>query len=110
MAIITERDRNRLATLIARIKPPHSIAARLETLTDAQRAQYDHYSERMSAFIARNDIDEEGNPGNAYRLISDGYGPQLSNAIDKALFGEMPKILKTDTDDEAARKWMECLQ
>lgn len=39
-----------------------------------------------------------------------GYGPQLPKTIGKALFGETPKIFNTDTDDDAARKWMEYLQ
>ncbi|MGY3698215.1 hypothetical protein ACVIGA_008295 [Bradyrhizobium sp. USDA 3240] len=67
-ALLLERDRRVLRDIIAIIRPRGSLAAKLETLTDEQRAHYEYYSERMSAFIARNDIDPDGNPGNAYAM------------------------------------------
>ncbi|NEV00991.1 hypothetical protein [Bradyrhizobium uaiense] len=98
--------KKQVAALTAQIKPPNSLAARLDTLTDQQRTQYDRYSERMSAFIARNDIDEDGNPGNAYAMTLRGYGPQLPARINKALFGEMPTLPLNASDEQAAQMWL----
>lgn len=108
--MITASDRKQLDALIAIVRPAHSLAAKLETLTDEQRARYDRHSECMLAFIARNDIDEDGKRGNAYAMTLRDYGPRLPSPIATALFGDMPKILKTDTEADAARKWMEYLQ
>lgn len=102
--------KKQLAALLAVVKPAHSLAAKLETLNGDDRARYDLYSERLSAFIARNDIDSDGNAGNAYAMTLRGYGPRLLETIGKALFGEEPRILLTDTETDAARKWMDQLQ
>lgn len=102
---VSERDRSRLQALILLVRPSRSIAARVQTLNDTDRAQYDHYSERMSSFIARNDIDEYGEPGNAFAMTLRGYGPRLPETINTALFGATPQILKTDNDNDAADKF-----
>lgn len=107
---ISDRDRNRLAALTSLIRPAHSLAAKLRLLTDEQRAHYDCYAERMREFIARNDTDGDGGLGNAYAMTLREYGPRLPDTIATALFGKPQKILKADTDDDAARKWMENLQ
>ncbi|APO53340.1 hypothetical protein LUI11_14690 [Bradyrhizobium diazoefficiens] len=106
-ALLLERDRKRLSAIIAIVRPKHSLEARLDALNETDRAQYDRYVERMSAFIADNDIDPDGDPGNAYAMTLRGYGPQLTRAIAAALFGETPKVLLIDTDDTAARRYME---
>lgn len=62
----------------------------------------------MSSFIARNDIDSDGNRGNAFAMMLRGYGPRLPEAIATALHGATPQILKTDNDDTAAHKYREC--
>lgn len=38
--MITQRDRNRLKALIAIIRPKHSLAARIDSLSDEQRNHY----------------------------------------------------------------------
>jgi hypothetical protein len=101
--------KKQLAVLLAVVKPAHSVAAKLETLNEDDRARYDRYCDGLSAFIARNDIDADGDAGNAYAMILRGYGPRLPERIGKPLFGETPSIIKTDSDDDAARKWMEYL-
>lgn len=106
--MITERDKKQLEAIIAIVKPAHSLEARLDALNETDRAQYDHYAQRMSAFIARNDIDADGNAGNAYAMTLRGHGPQLTKAIATTLFGETPRLLLIDTtDDTAARRYME---
>lgn len=102
--------KKQLAALLGVVKPTHSLAAKLDTLNEDDRARYDRYSEHLSSFIARNDIDADGDAGNAYAMALRGYGPRLPETIGKALFGETPEIFKTDTDDDAARKWMDYLQ
>lgn len=101
--------KKQLAALLAVVKPAHSLAAKLDTLDDDDRARHELYSERLSAFIARYDIDSDGDAGNAYAMSLRGYGPRLPETISQALFGETPKLFETDTDDDAARKWMEYL-
>jgi hypothetical protein len=61
----------------------------------------------MKDFISRNDIDPDGERGNAWAMVLRGYGPQLPSTIATALHGVIPKITATDTDDNAARKFME---
>lgn len=99
--------KKRLAALLAVVKPAHSLAAKLDTLNEDDRARYSLYAERLSAFVARHDIDPDGNAGNAYAMTLRGYGPRLPEMIGKALFGDEPKILLTDTETDAARKWVE---
>lgn len=102
--------KKQLAVLLAVVKPAHSLAAKLDMLNEDDRARYGLYCERLSAFIARHDIDSDGNAGNAYAMTLRGYGPRLPETIGKALFGETPTIRLIDTEDDAARKWMEYLQ
>lgn len=108
---VTERDRSRLAALIAIVRPARSLAARVDALGDDHREIYDRYSECMKDFIARNDIDPDTDEcGNAWAMVLRGYGPRLPEPIATALHDATPQILKTDTDDNAARKWVEYLQ
>jgi hypothetical protein len=102
---VSERDRSRVQALMLLVRPSRSIAARVQTLNDTDRAQYDHYFERMSSFIARNDIDEDGEAGRAFAMTLRGYGPRLPEPINTALFGATPQILKTDNESDAARKY-----
>ena len=93
---ITERDRTRLDALIAIVKPANSLAARLDTLTDDQLNWYHgwraHCDQWMHKYGRR-----------AYELNLNGFGPvKLREDISIALFGEMPRIPKTDDDDIAA--------
>jgi hypothetical protein len=94
--LVTERDRQRLEALVAIVKPSHSIAARLDTLNDDQRDQYDWWKARLDRFIGQHP------DGDAYEMQLKGFGPRLANAINVALFGETPRILKTDDDRIAA--------
>lgn len=111
---VSDRDRSRLAALIAIVKPAHSLAAKLETLTDEQRDYYARWKARYERWIegckAHHD-DEIELDARPYAYSLQGHGPPaLRRDVKTALFGEAPKILKTDTEDTAARKWMDQLQ
>ncbi|WP_161495369.1 hypothetical protein [Bradyrhizobium sacchari] len=112
---ISDRDRSRLAALIAIVKPAHSLAARLETLTDEQRDSYARWEALYERWIewckAHHDdeIEVDARPY-AYLLQRCPPPPTLHRDVQTPLFGETPKILRTDTEDEAARKWMDYLQ
>jgi hypothetical protein len=94
---ITERDKTRLDALIAIVKPANSLAARLDTLNDDQRDWYDGWKAHCERWMSRNDE-------RAYEITLNGGGPiSLREDITTALFGEMPRILKTDDDDKAAQ-------
>ncbi|WP_440640383.1 hypothetical protein ACSHT2_03385 [Bradyrhizobium sp. PUT101] len=108
---ITERDRNRIAAIIARIKPPRSLAARLDTINDEQRAYYARWKARFEQWIegrkAKHD-DEFEIEARPYASMLDGHGPpMMRRSVEAALFDEAPKILLTDTETDAARKWMD---
>ena len=92
---ITERDKKRLDALIKKVKPSHSIAARLDTLSHDQRDQYDWCKSRLDQFF------EQHSDGDAYEMYLKGFGPRLPHTISVALFGEIPRILKTDDDQRA---------
>lgn len=87
---ITERDRQRLQALIAIVKPADSISARLDTLAETDRNYYDEWKARREHWMRRYP------DGEAFEKHLDGYGPQLRDDISVALFGETPRILKTD--------------
>jgi hypothetical protein len=93
---ITERDKRRLDALIAIVKPANSSAARIDTLTDDQRDWYDGWKAHCERWIRKNGE-------RAYELTLDNIGPmKLREDISIVLFGEMPRILKTDDDRRAA--------
>lgn len=101
--------RKQLAELTLLIRPPHSLACRVEKLRAEHRQIYERYSERMSAWLeackAQHDdeIEIEARP---YARMLEGYGPPtMRRAVETALFGEAPRILLTDTEETAARKW-----
>lgn len=101
--------RKQLAALLAIVKPAHSLESRVDKLSAEHREIYERYSERMAEFIAHKDIDTDGNPGNAYRLVADGYGPQLPARIANALY-PMPTISKNASDEQAAQIWFDEVQ
>lgn len=107
---VSERDRSRLSALLATLRPAHSLAARVERLSADHREIYEHYHDRMSAFIKRNDTDEDGHKGNAYATILCGYGPQLPDDISVALIGEIPHILTTDDENTAMQKYQQWMR
>jgi hypothetical protein len=94
---VTDRDRQRLEALIAIVKPSRSIAARLDMLTDDDRNYFDEWKARCERWMRRYP------DGEAYEKHLDGYSPQLRDDISVALFGEMPRILKTHNDSDAAQ-------
>jgi hypothetical protein len=98
---ITERDRSRLAALIALVKSANSLAARVDALNEDDRKIYDRYSERMKEFIARNDIDENGERGNSWARSIEGYGPTLREDIQTTIYGPKRVIPIGATDDQA---------
>ena len=96
---VTERDRSRLAAIVAIVKPTDSLASRLETLTDNQREHYENWHSRYRKFIDQNP------DGKAYELAMDGFDPCLPTDIREALFGKLPHLLMTDTFETIAEKY-----
>ncbi|MET4799081.1 hypothetical protein [Bradyrhizobium sp. LB11.1] len=109
--MITASDRKQLGALIAIVKPARSLAARLETLPDEQRDYYARWQARYEQWIERckaNHDDEIEIEARPYASMLEGRGPPMMNRdVEAALFNETPKILSTDTETDAARKWME---
>jgi hypothetical protein len=101
---ITERDRSRLAALIALVKPANSLAARIDNLSDDQREFYHEWKARCDRWVARckaqcNDDDErEGLP---YARALEGYGPTLREDVFTALYGPRMTIPITASDLDA---------
>lgn len=102
--------RKQLAALLAIVKPARSIAARLDALSDDDRAAYERYSERLSEWIkaseARNDMDDIEPAARPYARMIDGYGPQLPARISNALY-PTPKLPINASDEQAARMWFD---
>lgn len=108
---ITTRDRKRLAALIA--ISANSFGARLEALTGEQRGAYEHYRNRMSAWVEKLKAhcpDDDDPDACLYErtLETRTDEPKLRRDVERALFGGAPKILLTDTEETAVRKWVEC--
>jgi hypothetical protein len=96
---ITERDKKRLDALFEIIKPPNSLSARRDTLSDDQRDFYDGWKAHCERWLHRN-----GERG--YELTLNGYCPvELRHDIIIALFGEMPRILEAEDESRAAEKY-----
>lgn len=102
---VSERDRSRLSALLATLRPAHSLAARVERLSADHREIYDQYVQRMREWIDRNDIDSDGNRGNAWAMVIRGYGPQLSDDIATKLIGPTPRILASADDNSAQQTY-----
>ena len=102
--MLNERDKRRLEALIAAVKPSHSIAARLDTLSDDHRDHYDWCKARLDRFI------EQHPDGQAYEMYLKGFGPRLPNAIAIALFGPTPHILNTDDENTAMQKYQQWMR
>ncbi|MBR0845227.1 hypothetical protein JQ607_33995 [Bradyrhizobium liaoningense] len=106
---VSDRDRSRLAALIAIVKPAHSLAAKLETLTGEQRDYYERWKASNERWFERckakhdDEIELEARP---YAQMLEGYGPpSMRRDVETALFDETPRVLLTDTEADAARKW-----
>lgn len=106
---VSDRDRNRLAALVAIVKPRKSLAFRLDTITDEQRAYYVRWEARYGQWIEKckakhdDEIEIEARP---YAHVLEGHGPPtMRHDVETALFGASPRILLSETDTDAARKW-----
>ncbi|WP_262048192.1 hypothetical protein [Bradyrhizobium sp. Bra78] len=107
---ITERDRNRLAAIIAQLKPPNSLAARLDTISDDDRAYFARWDARFTRWIegckAKHDdeIEIEARP---YARMLEGYGPpMMRRSVEISLIGEPPTIPLHASDEQAAQIWL----
>jgi hypothetical protein len=104
---ITERDKSRLAALIVLVRPARSIAARVQTLTDDQRAIYDGWNVRREQWVERckSDCDDDNErDGRPYELDLQGRCPApLRRDISEAVFGKVPRIPIAASDDQAQR-------
>jgi hypothetical protein len=102
--------KKQLAALLLIAKPPNSLAARLDALSDDDRAAYERYSERLLQWIKaseeRNDMDDIEPAARPYARMIDGYGPQLSARISNALY-PMITISKDASDEQAAQIWFD---
>lgn len=92
---VSERDRSRLAALIAIVKPVNSISARLDALNDDQREHYDWFKSRCEQWMRRYP------DGEAYEKHLDGYGPRLRADISVSLYGQQ-RTIPIAADDNAA--------
>lgn len=110
--MITASDRKQLGALIAIVKPANSLAARLETLTDEQRAAYEKYRDRMSAWIeklkAHRPDDDDPDAYLYDRTLETKFGePKLRRDVRIALYGPDRLIPITASEDEAARIYVD---
>jgi hypothetical protein len=94
---VSDRDRSRLAALIAIVRPAKSLAARVDMLSDTDRNFYEEWKARCERWMLRYP------DGEAYEKHLDGYGPKLLDDVSIALIGEIPRILKTHDDSDAAQ-------
>jgi hypothetical protein len=112
MPVVSARDKSRLAALIAIVKPANSLAARLDTLSIDDRAYYESWKEYVHRWVsnAMRTADPDDREAHLYHLHLQGYGPaSLRKDIRIALFGEIPCIPITATDDDALRVFLrEC--
>ena len=91
--------RKRLEAVVARMNGTFS--ARLAKLTPNERAIYDDWKARTTAYHLQSDT-----PGSSYaRLLSGDYPPALPRTIRTALFGPMPVITKDMTEADAAEAY-----
>ncbi|WP_143130872.1 hypothetical protein [Bradyrhizobium arachidis] len=115
--MITERDKRQLAAIIAIVKPAHSLAARLDELTNEQRscyaewrASYEKWIERCRAQCPEDDDpdaclycrsleDEDYGP----TLPRENYEPKLRRDVRIALYGLDKFIWANATEEEAER-------
>lgn len=118
---ISDRDRSRLAALIAIVKPAQSLAAKLETLTDERRYCYARWEARYKQWIERckAQCPEDEDP-DAYlysrsledddygpKLPRENYEPKLRRDVRIALYGPDRLIPITAGEIEAARIYMD---
>ncbi|TFV35670.1 hypothetical protein E4K66_25465 [Bradyrhizobium frederickii] len=99
---VTERDKRRLDAITTAIKPRTSLAARIESLTETQRAAYEHWRQRQSEFLRQHPGD-----GEAYAWHLNGRAPRLSERIKSILFGAVVHIPSEATEQDAATTWTE---
>jgi len=101
---ITERDRNRLAAIIAIIRPAHSLEARLKKLSSAHREIYDEWKASWDQWFAQckadDSIDDDSYARPYYHSLQ-GRGPRLPVHVAKALHGPETLIPLTATEEEA---------
>jgi len=102
---VSDRDRNRLAALIAIVKPAHSLAARLDALADEQRDSYARWEARYERWIewckAQHDDEIEAD-ARPYAHSLQRHPPTLRRDVRIALYGPDRVILITATEEEAA--------
>lgn len=106
---VSDRDRSRLAALIAIVKPANSLAARLDALTDEQRDYYWYWHQRYGDWLKRClslDDDNEPDARPYARMLERDTSPRLRRDVETALFGETPKILLDASDEQAAQLWL----
>lgn len=112
--MIRDRDRARIAAIIAKYEK--SLPGRIDNLTDEQRAAYDRYKARYRRWIETlkaqcpDDCEEPEAWLFEHYLRNCDYEPTLRRDVAIALFSDTQRILNTDTDDDAARKWLEVIQ
>lgn len=98
--------RGRLDKLFATIRPPGSLAAKLEKLSDDERETFEAWERLSKKWIARHSAFE---PDGAYRALLNGtIPPILPEPIRVKLFGPLPPLIPADASvDDAARMYAE---
>jgi hypothetical protein len=106
---ISDRDRSRLAALVAHIKPANSLAARLATLADEQRDCYARWKAINERWFERckarhdDEIEIEARP---FAYMLQGYGPPtLRQDVHIALHGPDTQIATRASEQEAAQSY-----
>ena len=101
---VSQRDRNRIDAITAQIKPRYSLLSRLDLLTEHGRDHFNQWRRYCDDFLHHH---EDEAPGDAYRMHLDSYGPfgRLSAEISVALFGPVPSIQSSASEEEACLIW-----
>ncbi|MBN9147179.1 MULTISPECIES: hypothetical protein [unclassified Nitrobacter] len=98
--MIKDRDRKYIEAIIAKYE--NSIFARIEKLTAEQREGYALYCWRLSRWETNTKAEcprDYENPDEwLYVRALAGYGPNLREDIETALFGNAVQILETDSE------------
>jgi hypothetical protein len=87
------------------VRPPNSLAAKLELLSDDEREIFEAWQRLSKKWQARHSATE---PGGAYRTLINGtMPPLLPEPIRLKLFGPLPTLSADATVEQAARIYSE---
>ncbi|MET4802577.1 hypothetical protein [Bradyrhizobium sp. LB11.1] len=102
--------KKQLAALAVQIKPPHSLEARLNALTDEQRDFYWYWHQRYGDWLKRClalDDDNEPDARPYARMLEHDTSPRLRRDVRIVLYGSDRLIPITADEIESARIYMD---